>query len=1050
MREIARVGGNHSAPSGIDGSSSIVKDAFASNNPPFHVPGAYRLSDTSTRGGMLGAIKYSRPSPGNVDPQSLQIAKDAFIQRYEGAGLHNSGFTSPAETVAALRPDSSTGFPWQSLPKEHPLFGGKKGEWMVPGYKSRHLIQYLEYCQKQTDPACIPVQAVVASAKRELLPIKKVRAGKTRNICAPSLYECARELSVSKAFDTKLKAYVRCNNAPIDIGSSPHDGNAMLKHRIHPAGWIVSTSDVKAFDQSHELPIQLAVRDIRAECGPTDETREAFLANLDAVYRTEIQGPIVCPNGQVLLKDHGMISGSNRTTTDNCMRRALGNLYVWIVNVVGRTVTIDGEPHVITVMDYYKYTIVWLQGDDEFMFIHPTVYPYFSLEVRADILAEAFGWVLKFDEPDSSSIIGHSYLGLKYTMHPYVHSNATLGEVGVAACFDGDKLLESALRPSNGNCRDPTQTCTRLAGLADLALYTFSDTHKPLDVYYLLRRAYFEARRHAVGVPTAFPSIGALCDLWHSHEISSHQSVLCPSVPAVGQSGCAPMAAMEEEIPIFVPDQRGSITHVDPPGGRESVAGVIAAEKKLHKELTPLGATKPGMKWVVAATDVFHDVPVDDMLGYPDNEGDPSVVYIVKRSVTVVQPKSLAPGDKWDCNIAITPYLATQQAAEFDISAPSTGFGPPTVKFGSTAPGKTIGSVTVVTAPTNTPTFPNIDPGKNANLADPLIEIKGISPVDVETSTGEVKQDLCDGRVRLIGVAFEVVNTSPQLTCTGVVSVYSQSSRPMNSMVTTNAANEGYMDCDFTRAPPSTLSDAMLLPGTMQWSAKEGCYVNGRLASTTVPADQPNFKYRTIIGGDLLPGAWPKDVPLAPGWMAFPVGTQESFTTQTSHRHEFQTSGAYFSGLSGSNGLAGGDSLQVNVKFIMERFPTPDDASILVSARPCCPFDPIALRAYTEIVRRMPVGCKLKDNSLGSWFKGAVSALGKAIPTIAGVARPLLNNHPKAKMALDIAEGLAGRGGNKKKAQREEGVALEVLERRERRRRKRQRRNARRKAALGV
>jgi len=82
-------------------------------------------------------------------------------------------------------------------------------------------------------------------------------------------------------------------------------------------------------------------------------------------------------------------------------------------------------------------------------------------------------------------------------------------------------------------------------------------------------------------------------------------------------------------------------------------------------------------------------------------------------------------------------------------------------------------------------------------------------------------------------------------------------------------------------------------------------------------------------------------------------------------------------------GLSATSSLRVRLRVYVEKAPSISavDAGLAVLATPSASYDAAALKCYSEIVPRMPVGCPVSMNSFAEWWS-VVSDLARnvAIP----------------------------------------------------------------------
>jgi len=210
----------------------------------------------------------------------------------------------------------------------------------------------------------------------------------------------------------------------------------------------------------------------------------------------------------------------------------------------------------------------------------------------------------------------------------------------------------------------------------------------------------------------------------------------------------------------------------------------------------------------------------------------------------------------------------------------------------------------------------------------------------------------------------------------------------------TNALSLGFQDVLRTVAPPDTPNTALLLEGSRQWKAKEGCYCVGTLNSSELPTginncgvvvglsptDSMYATYPTAVSNPVNSGT--VSIPSSPAFGLTIIGSPEANMTKFNHF------GAYFSGLSAST------TLQVNAIYIVERFPTAQETDLVVLAKPSCRADDAAIQLYSEVSRMMPVGVPQRMNGLGEWFSDAVSAASDFLsPVLSAIP------HPYAQMA---------------------------------------------------
>jgi hypothetical protein len=197
---------------------------------------------------------------------------------------------------------------------------------------------------------------------------------------------------------------------------------------------------------------------------------------------------------------------------------------------------------------------------------------------------------------------------------------------------------------------------------------------------------------------------------------------------------------------------------------------------------------------------------------------------------------------------------------------------------------------------------------------------------------------------------------------------------------------------------PRTLAEAMLLPGTAQWGAEEGCYCVSTMDDMNNPPTLTNTQ-ATIYTVDET--VWPvafsnsnfSNSVYVPNFYA--DVTQNLVCGANNFKGPWNPKGAIFTGLTTQS------TFKVNRTVVLERFISSQNGNLAVLAKmsPC--EDYMALGFYSEIVKRMPVGCRFKDNGLGDWFMGIADGIADFVT---GIAKPVIG----------AAEGWssARRGGN--------------------------------------
>jgi hypothetical protein len=392
----------------------------------------------------------------------------------------------------------------------------------------------------------------------------------------------------------------------------------------------------------------------------------------------------------------------------------------------------------------------------------------------------------------------------------------------------------------------------------------------------------------------------------------------------------------------------------------QDIFSALVASKKLTPE---------GRDWLVLALDPFHDQQ-HHAAGYPDMDGSNTLVSCHKYQTTIAAPAGVV--GNWDCHVFNSPLcglnngmLTTTNAAQNTFAEP---FGLPqsnsmsTLNIFSNAAGLSMN-----------PTIPAVATWTSAQLP----------------SAGG--NEAIEGASRVIGIGYEVTNTTAEMYKQGSVTCYRMPqmlSTPASGALIDSGANTYAETYVKYRMPPSTAALANTLAGTKTWAAAEGVYVTCVQNSVTNPISQT---CNTVFIGDNtnVAGA------AATSWhgMANPVTMIPPAvgvnTGKSNKVMPFNTTGCFFTGLSTQT------TLTIKLKIYVERAPTFLEPSLSVLASPSAPYDVLALELYARAVAELPVAVPVAENGLGDWFrtilkivKGAAGPVGAALdPFFPGAAR---------------------------------------------------------------
>jgi hypothetical protein len=419
-------------------------------------------------------------------------------------------------------------------------------------------------------------------------------------------------------------------------------------------------------------------------------------------------------------------------------------------------------------------------------------------------------------------------------------------------------------------------------------------------------------------------------------------------------------------------------------------ARVSRAENLLNKFVNSKQLTPSGADWLVSVLDPFHDTQLKELQGWPDVETGPSVVRCIKQSFQISRPPSVPVGSNWDCHIVMWPWHTPVNTVLSQDRVDNT------FTLNSTGSVRALGGIQAF-----------------GLAAGGVLSIAGSDILATSTINGEYTQ----GSGRLTAIGFEVTNTTAPLHRQGTAYVYKQmqaaeepydmSFRDLgHPLATPGTFAEGTATYTTIRTPPRDPGEAMLIPGTRQWAAEDGCYMVGSFhsvenrpvaasftepvivglsgASTIIDDSEtpvtnvssirvPNVKYQGALSALV-------DIPSQPAIKIDPV-------------HQ---SGAIFAGLSDTT------TLTFNTIHYYESFPGIADQDILVLATPSAEYDATALNVYSHAVGTMPVGVKVGENGLGDWFVGAIKKLSSFLtPVLSAIPHPMAQSAALASRAVN-------------------------------------------------
>lgn len=374
--------------------------------------------------------------------------------------------------------------------------------------------------------------------------------------------------------------------------------------------------------------------------------------------------------------------------------------------------------------------------------------------------------------------------------------------------------------------------------------------------------------------------------------------------------------------------------------------------------------TPSGRDFLIACLDPMHDTQLPELRGWPDVNTSASLIVCIKQSTQIAIPTGST--GNWTCIVNTNPMISHAQTTTYQRQDD--------LFLLATAPAVTHEMSAVV-----------VSSYAGAAAAGPF----GLTVQPTAQEYISLPSAYTKGKGRLVGMGFEVNNTTAELYKQGTVTVYRQTQQDVSPVVrryrTIDAAQQSVaFSSQEVVFQPTTLSDAMLLSGTRQWEARDGCYVVSAFTDAenlVLPAQYVQPALYSAISDDIANVTNTFTVGITkPDNLGGDLGGGMSW-----HARKWapiHSGGAMFTGLSEQT------TLTLTVHMYYEAFPTAAEPEYCVLARPSSEYDPVALQMLTRAMENMPVGVRAADNGLGDWFAGLVSEFAVPIGSALGTLIP--------------------------------------------------------------
>jgi hypothetical protein len=317
------------------------------------------------------------------------------------------------------------------------------------------------------------------------------------------------------------------------------------------------------------------------------------------------------------------------------------------------------------------------------------------------------------------------------------------------------------------------------------------------------------------------------------------------------------------------------------------------------------GLSQAGEAWCTLSADIMHDTSVD-CAGLPDFRTHRGIVQTITRTQRFTVPPLLA-GQLWSLNIFTLPV--NQTTALY----PMTMNGQLCTISASPYLGES-GTVTCVPGPAGQALFP---PPQIAS-----VKLLGLSPTTFNLGTDTPTDNYTNGNHRLICAGFEVYMTASDLYNGGDVLVWKQAAATIERSIVGNFPGIGPVALPglYFRGPPATVEQAMTIPGSRRWRAKDGCYVPMLLNEEDIPF-RPSLPMIFSITSDTIhtdPALSVTGVTPVQGWGG---GAQQGPDGLSCNW--FHSCGAFFDGIDPNA------SLTVVARFVVEREPSVSESDLI-------------------------------------------------------------------------------------------------------------------------
>jgi len=393
---------------------------------------------------------------------------------------------------------------------------------------------------------------------------------------------------------------------------------------------------------------------------------------------------------------------------------------------------------------------------------------------------------------------------------------------------------------------------------------------------------------------------------------------------------------------------------------------VQEGERRLAGVARKTGMTQEGMDWLIEVLDPMHDKPIPDISGWPDMATGSSIVRCIKQSASIKTPYGST--ENWNCHVVAWPFLHADGFYTHGHEGNSYNFS------GTTPILHYYGGVQAFASKSNSYNW--ISDAPPYPISGALTSVASL----------ELNPTYDKGFGRLVGMGLEVIDTTAEIYKQGMLTAYrvtQDDTRPQTFSIAKTDATivNAYLPFTPVRPPPHTEAEALLLPGTQQWEARNGSYSVIAFTGEDNEPTLPKFQGITIKSGQTISGLHSNNVSLD---TLVTVATPGPilYHPRANRVEKMHTSGVILSGLNPNSTY----TLRWNVYY--ESFPDPSEPDLMVLARPPSPYDPVALEFMKRQTLEMPVAVYASMNPGGEWFWDIVEGIESIAPAVGSLFGP--------------------------------------------------------------